>query len=151
HSRTTNEPQYLKNLPKAVGETNVPTGEDKKNPPLEVKVKPSFKRTDAWRDGKMYYNETVELADDYYDSIEKYGVKTTADVKFPHIIGMKEVSYKATEVHEDYTNSYDVAVTFDRRYLEKVMNRLSFFHFTNLKKYLPLLKSREEFLEENWL
>ena len=31
------------------------------------------------------------------------------------------------------------------------MNRLSFFHFANLKKYLPLLKSREEFLGEDWL
>ena len=151
HYHTINEPQYLKNLVNALDEMNLPTGEDKKNPPLEVKVKPSFKRTDVWKYGKIYYNETVEVADDYYDSLEKYGVNTTDDVKIPHILGMKEVSYKATEVHEDYSNSYDVAVTFDRRYLEKVMNRLSFFHFTNLKKYLPLLKSREEFLEENWL
>lgn len=31
------------------------------------------------------------------------------------------------------------------------MNRNSFYHFSNLKKYIPLLKSRKEFLEENWL
>src|SRR5699024_10086625 len=151
HYHTINEPQYLKNLVNALDEMNLPTGEDKKNPPLDVKVKPSFKRTDVWKYGKIYYNETVEVADDYYDSLEKYGVNTTDDVKIPYIFGMKEVSYKATEVHEDYSNSYDVAVTFDRRYLEKVMNRLSFFHFANLKKYLPLLKSRKEFLGENWL
>src|SRR5690625_3370718 len=130
---------------------NLPSGEDKKNPLLDVKVKPSFKRTEIWKYGKIYYNETVEVADDYYDSLEKYGVNTTDDVKIPYILGMKEVSYRATEVHEDFSNTYDVAVTFDRRYLEKVMNRLSFFHFANLKKYLPLLKSREEFLGENWL
>jgi type III restriction enzyme len=151
HYHTINEPQYLKNLVNALDEMNLPTGEDKKNPPLEVKVKPSFKRTDVWKYGKIYYNETVEVVDDYYDSLEKYGVNTTDNVKIPYISGMKEVSYKATVVHEDYSNSYDVAVAFDRRYLEKVMNRLSFFHFTNLKKYLPLLKSREEFLGENWL
>jgi len=151
HYHTINEPQYLKNLVNALDEMNLPTGEDKKNPPLEVKVKSSFKRTDVWKYGKIYYNETVEVADDYYESLEKYGVNTTDDVKIPYILGMKEVSYKATEVHEDYSNSYDVAVTFDRRYLKKVMNRLSFFHFSNLKKYLPLLKSREEFLGEKWL
>jgi len=151
HYHTINEPQYLKNLVNALDEMNLPTGEDKKNPPLEVKVKPSFKRTDVWKYGKIYYNETVEVADDYYDSLEKYGVNTTDDVKIPYILGTKEVSYKAAEVHEDYSNSYDIAVTFDRRYLEKVMNRLSFFHFVNLKRYLPLLKSREEFLGENWL
>src|SRR5699024_4556201 len=111
----------------------------------------SFKRTDVWKHGKIYYNETVEVADDYYDSLEKYGVNTLEDVKIPYILGMKEVSYKAAEVHEDFSNTYDVAVKFDRRYLEKVMNRLSFYHFSNLQKYLPLLKSREEFLGENWL
>ncbi|HLR42530.1 MAG TPA: restriction endonuclease, partial [Pseudogracilibacillus sp.] len=130
---------------------NLPTGEDKKNPPLDVKVKPSFKRTNVWKHGKIYYNETVEVADDYYDSLEMYGVNTKEDEKIPYITSMKEVSYKDTEVHEDYSNTYDVALTFDGRYLEKVMNRLSFYHFSNLKKYIPLLRSREEFLGEQWL
>lgn len=61
------------------------------------------------------------------------------------------MSYKDTKVQEDYTNAYNVAVTFDKRYLIKIMNRLSFYHFSNLKKYIPLLSSREEFLEEKWL
>src|SRR5699024_2025090 len=127
-----------------------PTGEDKKNPLLDVKVKPSFKRTDVWKYGKIYYNETVEVADDYYNSLERYGVNTTEDLKIPYIAAMKEVSYKDTEVHEDYSNTYDVALTFDKRYLEKVMNRLSFYHFSNLKRYIPLLKSREDFFKKQW-
>lgn len=151
HYHTINEPQYLKNLVNALDEMNLPTGEDKKNPPLDVKVKPSFKRTDVWKYGKIYYNETVEVAKDYYDSLEKYGVNTTEDVKIPYISTLKELSYKNTEVHEDFSNTYDVALTFDRRYLEKIMNRLSFYHFANLKKYIPLLKSREAFLGEQWL
>lgn len=151
HYHTINEPQYLKNLVDALDEMNLPSGEDKKNPPIDVKVKPSFKRTDVWKHGKIYYNETVEVEDDYYDSLEKYGVNTTEDEKIPHISTMKEVSYKATEVHEDYSNTYDVALTFDKRYLKKVMNRLSFYHFSNLKRYIPLLKSRDEFLGEKWL
>src|SRR5699024_1418305 len=151
HYHTINEPQYLKNLVNALDEMNLPTGEDKKNPPLDVKVKPSFKRTDVWKHGKIYYNETVEVEKDYYDSLEKYGVNTTEDVKIPYISTLKELSYKDTEVHEDLSNTYDVALTFDRRYLEKIMNRLSFYHFANLKRYIPLLKSREEFLAEKWL
>jgi len=151
HYHTINEPQYLKNLVNALDEMNLPTGEDKKNPPLDVKLKPSFKRTDVWKYGKIYYNETVEVANDYYNSLEKYGVNTKEDVKIPYIASMKEVGYKDTEVHEDYSTTYDVALTFDRRYLTKVMNRLSFYHFSNLKKYIPLLKSRDEFFNEQWL
>lgn len=151
HYHTINEPQYLKNLVSALDEMNLPTGEDKRNPLIEVKVKPSFKRTDVWRYGKIYYNETIEVTDNYYDSLEKYGVDTKNDVVIPYISALKEVSYKDTQVQEDYANVYNVAVTFDSRYIHKVMNRLSFYHFSNLKKYIPLLKSREEFLGEKWL
>ena len=40
---------------------------------------------------------------------------------------------------------------FKERTLKKIMNKLSFYHFTNLKRYVPLLKSRDEFLGEKWL
>ncbi len=119
HYHTINEPQYLKNLVSALDEMNLPTGKDDKNPPLEVKVKPSFKRTDVWKYGKVYYNETIEVDDDYYDSLEKYGIDTQEDVIIPYIFALKEVSYKDEQVQEDYTNAYNVALTFDRRYVEK--------------------------------
>lgn len=151
HYHTINEPQYLKNLVAALDEMNLPTGVDKKNPLIDVKVKPTFKRTDAWKYGKIYYNETIEVTDNYYDALEKYGVNTKNDVVIPYISALKEVSYKDIQVHEDYSNAYNVAITFDQRYLNKVMNRLSFYHFSNLKKYIPLLKSRDEFFEEKWL
>lgn len=151
HYHTTNEPQYLKNLVNALDEMNLPTGEDKKNPLIDVKVKPTFKRTDVWKYGKVYYNETIEVSDDYYDGLDKYGIDTKNDVIIPYISALKEVSYKDGQVHEDYTNAYNVPITFDKRYTNKIMNRLSFYHFDNLKKYIPLLKSRDEFLQENWL
>lgn len=151
HYHTINEPQYLKNLVNALDEMNLPTGEDTKNPLHDVKVKPSFKRTNAWKYGKIYYNETIEVKDDYYDSLEKYGVDTKSDVIIPYIFTLKEVGYKDESIKEDYTDTYNVPITFDARYLEKVMNRLSFYHFDNLKSYMPLLKSRKEFLGEQWL
>src|SRR5690625_4655531 len=85
HYHTINEPQYLQNLVNALDEMNLPTGEDKKNPLIDVKVKPSFKRTNIWKYGKIYYNKTVEVSNSYYDSLEKYGVSTKEDVKIPYI------------------------------------------------------------------
>src|SRR5699024_6972203 len=152
HYHTINEPQYLKNLVSALDEMNLPSGEDKKNPLLDVKVKPSFKRTEIWKHGKIYYNETVEVTDDYYDSLEKYGVNTTKEERINTYIGyLKKFSYKDTEVSEDLNKAYYVPIEFDERYVNKIMNRLSFYHFSNLKRYMPLLKSREEFLGEDWL
>ncbi|PTI87549.1 DEAD/DEAH box helicase family protein [Staphylococcus simulans] len=151
HYHTINEPQYLKNLVNALDKLNLPTGEDKKNPLIDVKVKNSFKKTNVWKYGKIYYNETIEVSDNYYDSLEKYGINTSKNEKIYFIPSLKEVNYKAAEVHDNLSNTHDVALTFDQRYLKKVMNRLSFFHFSNLKKYIPLLKSREDFLGTKWL
>ena len=151
HYHTINEPQYLKNLVNSLNEMNLPTGEDKKNPLLDVKVKSSFKKTDVWKYGKIYYNETIEVSDDYYDSLDKYGVDNKNDVVIPYISSLQEVGYRDEEIREDFSNAYNIPLTIDKRYMNKVMDRISFYHFNNLKKYLPLLKSREQFFEEDWL
>ncbi|MDY0406515.1 hypothetical protein P5G51_015100 [Virgibacillus sp. 179-BFC.A HS] len=91
------------------------------------------------------------MSDDYYDSLEKYGVDNKKDIMIPYLFSSQELDYKDREVTGDVTNTHHVAVEFDKRYVNKVMNRISFYHFHNLKKYIPLLKSREQFLGENWL
>lgn len=151
HYHTINEPQYLKNLVNSLNEMNLPTGTDKKNPLLEVKVKRSFKQTDVWKYGKLYYNETIEVSDDYYGSLDKYGVDNKKDIIIPYLFSSQELKYNDREVTGDYTNTHNIPIGFDKRFINKVMNRISFYHFLNLKKYIPLLKSREQFLGENWL
>ena len=130
---------------------DLPTGTDSKNPLLDVKVKPSFKRTNVWKFGKIYYNETVEVPKDYYDSLAKYGVNTTDPIYIDYYYSTKETSYRDEDIYADPADLVNVPLQFDARYYRKVMNRLPFYHFNNLKKYLPLLKSREEFLYEPWL
>lgn len=151
HYHTINEPQYLRNLVEALDEMNLPTGIDRKNPLLDVKVKPSFKLTHVYQSGKIYYNLTVPVPDEYYDSLDKYGIDNKKDIVIPHLFSAQEVGYKDRKIKGDYANTHQVVVTFDKRYVHKAMNRLTFFHFENLKKYVPLLKSRDEFLGEKWL
>ncbi|HBG01344.1 MAG TPA: restriction endonuclease, partial [Firmicutes bacterium] len=43
HYHTINEPQYLKNLVAALDEMNLPTGVDKRNPLIDVKIKKDFR------------------------------------------------------------------------------------------------------------
>ncbi|MBG9980472.1 DEAD/DEAH box helicase family protein [Facklamia lactis] len=151
HYHTVNEPQYLKNLVAALNEMNLPTGEDKKNPLLDVKIKPSFKRTKLWKEGAIYYNEKVEVDDSYYDNLAKYGIDNQSDITINWKFTAKEVTYQSTQVYEDYRDTHTVAVELDRRFFVKAMNRLTFYHYSNLKKYLPQLESRDAFLGEQWL
>lgn len=151
HYHTINEPQYLKNLVAALDDMNLPTGEDKKNPLLDVKVKPKFKKTNVWKNGKLYYNQSIQLSDDYYDTLAKYSLNNQEDIVINWLTSAKEVNYKAETIYEDFSDMHQIPVEIDRRFIEKAMNRLTFFHFNNLKKYIPLLNSREEFLGEKWL
>ena len=150
HYHTMNEPQYLKQLVGSLKQMDLPTGQDKKNPPIEIKVKPAFKKTETYKTGKIYYNEAEDVADDWFDSIQKYGITHKTDIQRSLNYGTREVSYQATVA---LTETKQVHVDrFDDRYIKKAIHRLEFYQFDNLKKYLPLLESMKEFIYgENWL
>lgn len=150
HYHTMNEPQYLKQLVGSLKQMDLPTGQDKKNPPIEIKLKPSFKKTNTYKTGKIYYNEAEDVSDEWFDSIEKYGINHKADISRSLNYGSREVSYKAT-VESIETKTIGVE-KFDVRYIKKAIQRLEFYQFDNLKKYLPLLTSMKEFIYgEKWL
>ena len=150
HYHTMNEPQYLKQLIGSLKQMDLPTGEDKKNPPIEIKVKSSFKKTEAYKKGKIYYNEVVDVEDEWFDSIDKYGINHQTDILRNLNYGSREVSYQANAgVTETKTISVD---RFDARYIKKAIQSLEFYQFDNLKKYIPLMPSMKEFIYgKNWL
>lgn len=150
HYHTMNEPQYLKQLVGSLKQMDLPTGEDKKNPPVEIKVKPSFKKTEAYKKGKIYYNEVVEVEDEWFDSIDKYGINHKTDISRNLNHGSQEVSYRANAVVNE-TKTISIG-KFDARYVKKAIQCLEFYQFDNLKKYIPLLPSMKEFIYgKNWL
>lgn len=150
HYHTMNEPQYLKQLVGSLEQMDLPTGQDKKNPPIEIKVKPSFKKTDTYKTGKIYYNEAEDVSDEWFDSIEKYGINHKSDISRSLNYGSREVSYNATV---EYIETKTIGIEkFDVRFIKKAIQRLEFYQFDNLKKYLPLLTSMKEFIYgEKWL
>ena len=113
-------------------------------------MKSSFKKTEAYKKGKIYYNEVVDVEDEWFDSIDKYGINHQTDILRNLNYGSREVSYQANAgVTETKTISVD---RFDARYIKKAIQRLEFYQFDNLKKYIPLMPSMKEFIYgKNWL
>ncbi|EAD6210591.1 restriction endonuclease, partial [Listeria monocytogenes] len=119
HYHTINEPQYLKQLVGSLKQMDLPTGEDKKNPPIEIKVKSSFKKTDAYKQGKIYYNEVEDVEDEWFDSIDKYGINHPTDISRSLHYGSREVSYQA---NVGITETKTISVSkFDVRYIKKAI------------------------------
>ena len=150
HYHTMNEPQYLKQLVGSLKQMDLPTGKDSKNPPIEIKVKPEFKRTNAYRNGKIYYNESVDVPSSYFDSIQKYGIEHKVDLQRNLNYGSREVNYSAYSANVE-TKTISVS-RFDDRYVKKAIQKIDFYQFSNLKQYIPNLQSMDEFIYgRNWL
>lgn len=150
HYHTINEPQYLKQLVGSLKQMDLPTGKDSKNPPIEIKVKPEFKKTDAYRYGKIYYNESIDIPSSYFDSIQKYGIEHKVDLQRNLNYGSREVNYSAYSANVE-TKTISVS-RFDARYVKKAIQKLDFYQFSNLKQYIPNLESMNDFIYgSNWL
>lgn len=150
HYHTMNEPQYLKQLVGALKQMDLPTGQDTKNPPIEVKVKSSFKKTTTYKTGKIYYNEVENVSDEWFDSINKYGINHKVNISRNLNYGSREVSY-TTSAKNTETKIIHIK-QFNDRFIKKALQRLKFYQFNNLKQYIPLLPSMKDFIYgENWL
>lgn len=150
HYHTMSEPQYIKQLVDSLEKMDLPTGQDVKNPPIEIKLKSHFKRTETYKTGKIYYNQSEEVSDEWFDSIDKYGIQHQTDISRVWNYGSREVSYNSiSDIVETKTINID---TFDTRYIKKAIQILDFYKFDNLKRYIPFLTSINEFIyAENWL
>lgn len=148
HYHTLNEPQYIKNLMTSLDKMNLATEADEKNPPIDIKLKSSFKKTQLYKTGKFYYNETEEIPDEQYNNLRAYGIDISKMATIPYVKSTKETAYRATEAMELKTSQLE---GLDIRYFKKAASRSHFFRFNHLKKYLPNLKSIEELWGENWL
>ena len=148
HYHTLNEPQYIKNLMASLNKMNLATGTDEKNPPIEIRLKPSFKKTQIFKTGKLYYNETEEIPDSHYVNFRSYGIEISKIANVTYFKSTYETAYLSAEAIELKTSQLRGV---DIRYFKKSISRSNFFRFENLKKYLPNLKSMDEFWGGNWL
>ena len=150
HYHTMNEPQYLKQLVASLKEMDLPTGKDEKNPPIEIKLKKSFKQTEVYKNGKIYYNESEEVSADYFVSLDSYGIQHKQDITRNFYSAIQEVSYLDEGVQNE-TKQIHVA-KFDERYIKKAIQKIPFYQFDNLRHYLPNIDSMSDFIYgENWL
>lgn len=150
HYHTINESNYIKNLLDSLNEMNIPTGLDVEQPLLDIKLKNEFKKTSMYKHGQIFYNESVSVSPDYYDSLKKYGFKDQ-----PYVVQLRkateELNYDQLGTMTSSEGIKTVEFKLEKRFVYKAMDMDEFYKFSNLKHYLPLLESIKTFLGSNWL
>ncbi|ARK25597.1 restriction endonuclease subunit R [Sporosarcina sp. P37] len=147
HYHTINENAYIQNLYKSLEAAKIQIKEDGSTR-LEAKIKSKFKLTDLYKYGKIYINRVISTTPDEYQAFEDYNV--SSDFEMDYETTVEKVYGTNREVMSSRTHV--IEMTVDRRLLQKAIQRNPFYHFCNLKKYIPSISSIDEFIEnENFL
>ncbi|WP_323711118.1 DEAD/DEAH box helicase family protein [Mammaliicoccus lentus] len=143
HYHTINDNSYIQHLEQSLEDANIQVKEDSFEK-LSAKVKPEFKKTSIFKEGKIYINKLISTTIEDYNSLADYGAVAFYDIPLTTTIEQKygEKAQISTEV-----NRHEVTWKVDKIYIQKAIQRHPFFQFSNLKKYMPAISSMKDFIE----
>lgn len=138
-------PRYIYELQQALKETGIKAKEEKT---IELKLKESFKNSSFWKHGIIYVNEKYEnknedkknLFDYKIDTVYKYDL----DTGFNRETRIFEFSLQGSPSKD--TKRYKLK-DLGKNVIEKAIDKIDFFHHSNLCKYIPPYTGRNELLD----
>lgn len=143
HYHTINDNQYIKNLQKSLEAANIHVKEDQYSR-LEAKVKSKVKKAEWFKKGKIYVNRVVPTTPEDYQSFENYNVSPYYEVNYEQSVeqrfGSKQENISSLKTHEQ-------ELKVNQRLLQKAIQRNRFYHFANIKQYVPSISSMKDFIE----
>ena len=150
HYHTINDKKYIDNLTKSFEAMQLQVEDDKDFDILTTTVKASFKRSDVYQYGKLYYNDVEDVPESEYNGLAKYGVPVA---ELP-TVNIETATLEATAFDTQNVAGMNETrlVKIDDALVKKAMARNPFFRFKTMKKYMPTLNSISEFMyEAQWL
>lgn len=155
---TINNPAYIKKLNDSFDDMDLIVQDDSNYSIFNAKVKDSFKKSDFYRNGYFYYNDTQEEIDDNsYRSISDYGIDTASPAIINYNPAIIESNWrqdyeKPSEVNTKIVNVANFNAHRDQRLIKKAIACNDFYRFNEMRMVLPKLNSVKEFFTSpNWL
>ncbi|WP_370923943.1 DEAD/DEAH box helicase family protein (plasmid) [Lactiplantibacillus plantarum] len=150
HYHTINDKKYIDNLTKSFEAMQLQVEDDKDFDILTTTVKKSFKKSDVYQYGKLYYNDVEDVPESEYNGLAKYGVPVA---ELP-TVNIETATLEATAFDTQNVAGMNETrlVKIDEAIVKKSMARNPFFRFNTMKKYMPTLNSISEFMyDAQWL
>lgn len=144
-------PKYIQELNTALQEIGMKAKETKER---EIYLKDSFKQTALYKAGHVFLNDRVKYLREEINGLENSIINRTHHVSLKTGYTKSVVAFElqgndrgANKESKDYLlKDFGVAI------VRKALQRIEFYEFSTLKKYLPNLKSVTEFItSENYL
>jgi len=137
-------PKYIQELNTALQEIGIKAKETRE---IKLNLKGGFKESELYKNGIIYLNEQVKndrsnitsLPTKIKDKVFEFKLKTGITQSITVFEGDNTSSI---ELKEKEYNLIDFGINIIR----KAMNKLEFYHFSNMKSFLPNIGSAREFI-----
>lgn len=136
-------PKYIFELHKALVQTGIASSNART---VTMRVKPEFAKTEFWKNGVLFVNKRV--ANKFDEDIQ-----ITKRHRYNLLTGYIQES---TILDERKSNSQANTISkpiglrnLGENVLRTALQRVEFYHFSNLKTFFPRLKSIQEFIRSN--
>lgn len=144
HYHTINDSAYISALHASLEQANIIAHQDGQGTVEHAKLKDEFKKSDIYKNGKLYFNDVEEIKDNAR-TWESYSLEKTFNVKYQ--TGSETSLDKLDEGETSLTATK--LLQLDARYFYKALQKIGFYNFDNLKNYFPELSSVKEFIESD--
>ena len=138
-------PRYIWELEQALKETGIKAKEEFT---IELKLKEAFKNSSFWKTGIVYLNEKLENKNTDKNSLEDYEIdkyyKYNLETGFTRETAIFDFQLESQMTKEVKTYSLS---NLGINVFQKALDKLDFFHYSNLVKYLPNNHSIEDILK----
>jgi type III restriction enzyme len=140
-------PKYIQELNVALQEIGIKAKETIER---KISLKPNFKSSNLYKAGHVFLNKQLKYSRD-----EVLGLESSLITKV-HQVNLRTGFSVADGVFEPKTSSVSAPsrryaeyslLSFGPTVIKKAIQRLKFYEFDNLKKFLPNLKSISQFIE----
>lgn len=143
---SSHNPKYIQELTMALREIGIVA---KSTVEKELKVKDVFKQGMLFKAGHIFLNTRIKYNREDIDGLD------SSLIRQRHIIQLASGISKTTAIFDEDTKEslskdrkakdYQL-LEFDIRIIKKAIQKIDFYNFDNLKKFLPKLKSINEFI-----
>jgi len=137
-------PRYIDELNTALEEIGIKAKETKE---IDLKLKDGFKKTPFYKTGLVFINEQKKYDRSDIFSLSSTLINTTHKVSFKTGYTKTTVAFGKQEKTSAEKKQQDYhLISFGVPVIRKAISKLEFYQFSNLKKYLPNLKSISDFI-----
>lgn len=147
HYHTIQEPKYLEQLSESYSALGIPIELDRPPITYSTALKPEFKQEYFYQYGFFMENIKEEPKVEDYKSLKDYGFRNWYAFKLSS--GVRE---NKVFVGQEEGKSLLVPKRIERKYIIEAMSRIPYYRFNIMKKHMPQLTSKIEFIDSNeWL